>query len=140
MSKTILVIPDPHDQPEISKERFVWAGRLIYDKRPDAIVHLGDGLSLDSLCKYDEGTMTSEGRRYDDDIKSFAYAMKLLEEPVAQHNERMKRQKKAQYNPRKVYCIGNHEQRILTAVNDNPKLEGILSLDNLKLDELGWEQ
>jgi hypothetical protein len=137
--KTILVIPDPHDEPGVSKERFEWLGKLIVDVLPDAIVHLGDGLSLDSLSSYDVGTLAAEGRRYDEDVHSFHHSMSLIEEPTLKYNQKMKRLKKTQYTPRKIYCIGNHEQRILKAVNENPKFVNVLSLNDLRLQERGWE-
>jgi len=137
--KTILVIPDPHDQPEIPKDRFRWLGKLIAEKQPDAIVHLGDGASFDSLSSYDVGTIQAEGKRYADDLDSFHEAMDELEAPINQLNRKLASQKKAQYNPRKVYCIGNHEQRIMKAVNQDPKLENVISLHDLNLPERGWE-
>jgi predicted phosphodiesterase len=137
--KKILVIPDPHDEPGVDQERFRWLGNMIVSELPDAIVHLGDGLSMDSLSSYDVGTLAAEGRRYDDDINSFHLSMNKIEAEVDQLNRTYSRQKKAKYTPRKVYCIGNHEQRIIKAVNQNPKFLGVLSLDQLKLVERGWE-
>jgi predicted phosphodiesterase len=128
--KRILVIPDPHDQPEVSQERFKWLGELIAEERPDAIVHLGDGGSFDSLSTYDVGTLVAEGRRYADDLESFHKAMDLIERPMG---------KIKAYAPKKVYCMGNHEQRIIKAVQQDPKLERVLSLDDLKLEPRGWE-
>ena len=137
--KSILVIPDPHDQPEIAKDRFRWLGNLIIDRQPDAIVHLGDGLSMDSLSEYDEGTIASEGRRYKDDIESFLEAQSLILEPTEKYNRTQTRKKKILYKPRKVYCMGNHEQRISKAVFKNPKLEGVISFKDLELEQNGWE-
>ena len=36
-------------------------------------------------------------------------------------------------------CLGNHEDRISRAVESDPKLEGVLSLDDLAYEEFGWE-
>lgn len=44
------------------------------------------------------------------------------------------------YNPRKVMTLGNHDgARILRAINDDPKLEGTIGIDDLKYREFGWE-
>jgi len=38
-----------------------------------------------------------------------------------------------------VLTLGNHEARIDKAVNNDAKLEGVLSTDDLKYKEYGWE-
>lgn len=38
-----------------------------------------------------------------------------------------------------VLTLGNHENRINKAVNDDAKLEGVLSTDDLGYKEAGWE-
>ena len=44
------------------------------------------------------------------------------------------------YNPRKIMTLGNHDgARILRAINDDPKLEGTIGIDDLKYREFGWE-
>jgi hypothetical protein len=40
---------------------------------------------------------------------------------------------------RLVFCIGNHEQRIMRHVNANPELRGTLSYDSFNLKAHGWE-
>jgi predicted phosphodiesterase len=139
MSKSILVIPDPHDEPDVSKDRFEWAGKLIVDRRPDAIVCLGDGPSMDSLSLYDVGTVLSEGRRYKHDIDSFMEAMDRFDAPIDAYQRKLIINKKKRYTPRKVYCMGNHENRINIAIKKDPKLIGYMSTDDLKLVERGWE-
>ena len=39
-----------------------------------------------------------------------------------------------QYKPKMVLTLGNHEERIMRHVNDNPELQGFLSYDNLRYD------
>jgi predicted phosphodiesterase len=137
--KTILVLPDPHDEPGVSKERFRWLGKLIAERQPDAIVHMGDGSSFDSLSQYDIGTIQAEGQRYSEDLSSFHEAMEEMWAPVEALNRKLIRQKKAMYDPKKVYCLGNHEQRIVKAVQQEPRLEGTISLADLGLEKNGWE-
>src|SRR5659263_67511 len=38
-----------------------------------------------------------------------------------------------------VLTLGNHENRIARAVNDDPKLDGVLSVDALEYEKFGWE-
>jgi len=65
---THLVIGDPHCNPKASNDRFLWAGKLAKDLKPDTIVCMGDFSSLDSLSSYDKGKKSFEGRRYKKDI------------------------------------------------------------------------
>lgn len=41
--------------------------------------------------------------------------------------------------PRLVFCIGNHEQRIMRHVNANPELRGTLGYHCFNLEAHGWE-
>jgi hypothetical protein len=43
------------------------------------------------------------------------------------------------WNPRLVFCIGNHEQRIMRHVNANPELRRTLGYGSFNLVEHGWE-
>jgi hypothetical protein len=38
-----------------------------------------------------------------------------------------------------VLTLGNHENRINRAINSDPKLEGVLSVDDLNYESYGWE-
>ena len=38
-----------------------------------------------------------------------------------------------------ILTLGNHENRINRAINDDPKLDGVLSVDDLGYEEYGWE-
>ena len=50
-----------------------------------------------------------------------------------------KKNPKKKYKPRLVLTLGNHEQRIIKAIDSDPKLEGVLSIDDLKFKDYGWE-
>ncbi len=43
------------------------------------------------------------------------------------------------WNPRLVFCIGNHEQRIMRHVNANPELRRTLGYHSFNLEAHGWE-
>lgn len=129
---SLLVIPDSHAHPDYSNDRFKWLGNLILDRRPDIVVDIGDSADMASLCTYDTGTVRAEGRRYTEDLRAYAEAQHLLWEPIRNWNEQQARNKKKQWWPHRVKCIGNHEQRIMRAAIEDPKLHGHLSIDDLE--------
>jgi hypothetical protein len=109
------------------------------DKQPDVIVHLGDHADMPSLSSYDVGTKKFEGQRYVKDVEAAKNGMAALLSPLNLYNVQQKKNGKKQYKPRKVFLLGNHENRINRAVNLDPKLEGVLSVDDLGYDSAGWE-
>ena len=48
-------------------------------------------------------------------------------------------QKHKDYNPRKIFCLGNHEHRLDRYIDDNPELIGTLGTDFLPFNKYGWE-
>jgi len=124
---THLVIGDPHCNPKASNDRFLWAGKLARDLKPDTIICMGDFSSLDSLSSYDKGKKSFEGRRYKKDIN---HAHDALEKFNKGLNGR---------RSRKVMLLGNHEDRIDRIVDETPELDGTISTKDLKFKEFGWE-
>jgi len=89
------------------------------------VVNIGDGADMPSLSGYDKGKRTFQGRTYRADIDAHLdFEEKLW-------NEVKKRKKKLPY---RVYCMGNHDERILRATNLSPELEGAISISDLRLD------
>lgn len=135
-----LVIPDVHVTPGISNERLEWVAKLALDRRPDTIVCLGDFADMASLCSYDKGKRSFEGRRYADDISASNNALEQFHSVHEAYNERQRANGKRQYRPRKVMLLGNHEDRISRALEANPsQLEGIVSINDLGFEKYGWE-
>ena len=124
---THLVIGDPHCNPKASNDRFLWAGKLARDLKPDTIICMGDFSSLDALSSYDKGKKSFEGRRYKKDID---HAHDALEKFNKGLNGR---------RSRKVMLLGNHEDRIDRIVDETPELDGTISTKDLKFKEFGWE-
>lgn len=114
-------------------------GNYIVTKLPEVIICLGDFADMASLSTYDYGKRSFEGRRYSLDIQAAREAMQVLLEPIKLFNERAKKNKEKQYKPRMVMCLGNHEHRINRAVENDAKLDGVLSVDDLQYKESGWE-
>lgn len=137
--KEILVIPDPHDQPNTDKTRFLIAGRLAVHRQPENIVCLGDWAEMGSLSKYDVGKVSAEGKRYCDDVRSTKDSLALFNQPIEEYNNTHTRWKKKKYTPKKIMNIGNHEDRVSRAAAATPSLYGTISVDDLGFEDAGWE-
>jgi len=127
----IAVIPDVQAMPGVDLRHLEWAGRYLADKRPDVIVCIGDFGDFPSLSQFGRGKMEFEGRRYKKDLDAFHRAMELLMEPIA---------KAKGWRPYLEFTEGNHESHIERAVNEDARLEGLMSLGDLRLADYGWRQ
>ena len=128
----ILVIPDVQVKEGVPTEHLTWAGKAIVDYRPDVVVNLGDFADMPSLSSHDvKGSKYFEGLRYKTDIIAAKSAMIKLLNPLKELQARQKKNKEKVYKPRMVLTLGNHENRIDRAVNNNPTLEGLISTKDL---------
>jgi hypothetical protein len=132
-----LVVPDVQAKPGSDFSYLRAAGNYIVEKKPDVIVCIGDFADLPSLSSYDRGLKSFEGRCYTDDIWATREAMDALLEPLYAEQKRLKKNKEKQYNPRMVLTLGNHENRINRVVNEDRKLEGLMSVNDLPYQD--WE-
>jgi hypothetical protein len=133
------IIPDCQVRPEHDTGYLRRVGQYIVDKRPDTVICIGDFADMASLSSYDVGTKAFEGRRYRTDVECVQTAMDNLLGPLREYNEKARRGHRERYSPRLVLTLGNHEQRINRATNSDPKLDGVLSIDDLRYREHGWE-
>lgn len=124
------VIPDVQAKPGVPLEHLEWAGRFIAEKQPDVVICIGDFADMESLSSYDKGKRSFEGRRYRHDIDAAKRAMDLLMAPIL---------KEPGYTPRLVLTMGNHEQRIVRATDNEPLLYGTIGLEDLGYEQWGWE-
>lgn len=122
MGKRTIVIPDTHAHPEFHNDRAVWLGKYLKDRRPDEVIHIGDGPDLPSLSDHDKGKARFSGRNYKADIDSY------LDFEEKQWHYLKKSKKRL---PKRVYLRGNHDYRITRALDAQPELEGTISLDDL---------
>lgn len=125
-----LLIPDLQVKPGVRTVHLDWIGRFIKAKRPDVIIQIGDWADMASLSSYDFGKRAAEGKRLDKDFAAFTESVQRLEQHYA---------KIRNYKPRKIFCEGNHEQRIRRYENDYPHLAGSLPRPMDFLAERGWE-
>ena len=134
-----LIIPDTQIKPNESLEHLSWAGKYAASKKPDVIVHIGDHWDLPSLSCYDVGKKSFEGRKYIDDVQAGNQGMAVFMAPIIAEQQRLIDNKKKRWNPRLVFTLGNHEQRIERAIESDRKLEGLISYDDFNLSDYGWE-
>jgi hypothetical protein len=133
-----LVIPDVQAKDGVNFDYLEKIGHYIVEKKPEKIICLGDFADMPSLSSYDVGKKAFEGRRYKKDVQASVEAMTRLMLPLAMYNEKAVRNKEKQYHPELHLTLGNHEHRINKAVNNDAKLDGVLSVLDLKLHEFGW--
>jgi hypothetical protein len=132
--KRIMVIPDVQAKPGVDFSYLARIGQYAVEKKPDRIVFLGDFADMSSLSSYDKGKKSFEGRRYKRDCEAAHWAMSAFQTPRIEYNARNPLH---QYNPEQDLVYGNHEDRTDRAVNEDPKLDGVLSLADLKYEDFG---
>lgn len=124
MTKIHLCFGDAHAIPGMDNDRADWLGKLICDIRPDVVINLGDTADMASLCSYDRGLKSFQGRTYRSDIAVHGDFQERVWGPVRKSKKKL---------PRRITLIGNHEQRIHRAVELSPELEGTISYNDLEL-------
>lgn len=135
--RTHLVIPDTQSKAGVPNQHLHWIGRYIMDRRPDVVIHLGDHWDMPSLSEYDKGKKQFEGRRYEQDIQAGNNDFAILTKYIDQYNARQRKNKKSLYKPKLIFLLGNHENRIDRAIEDNAVLDGVISYNDLNTK--GWE-
>jgi hypothetical protein len=142
---THIVIPDTQVKPGVPTDHLSWIGQYIVDhfagKSDVRIIHLGDHWDMPSLSSYDRGKKSMEGRRVLADLKAGNDGLDRLDAPLREHNAGKRATRHAQWNPEKHLLLGNHEDRISRAVEDDAQLDGLLSLDVVKDKAVsnGWQ-
>lgn len=136
---THLIIPDCQIRDGDDFEYLACLGRYIVKKQPDKIICLGDFADMPSLSTYDVGKKSFEGRRYSKDVEATHKAMDTLFKPITDYNTNQRKNKKKPYTPELHLTLGNHENRILRAVELDAKLDGILRVEDLGYTNYGWQ-
>ena len=128
----IFVLPDAQVKPGIDLSHLALVGRYVAEKKPDVIVCIGDFADMSSLSSYDVGKKSFEGRSYKADIAAAKAGMITFLSPIKKEME------KADWRPRFVLTLGNHENRIDRAVENDRKLDGTIGIEDLGYDK-DWE-
>lgn len=133
-----IVIPDVQAKPGNDFTFLNRLGKYIVEKKPDTIVCIGDFADMPSLSSYDVGSKSFEGRRYKSDIEAAHQAMEALLSPLWEYNSNAKKYHRERYKPNLILTLGNHENRINRVTENDPKLDGTISINDLKYREYGW--
>ncbi len=125
-----IVIPDVQAKPGVRLDHLTWVGKYIAEKRPDAVICIGDFADLESLSKYDLGTIRGENKRLKRDLDVARQAMDLLMAPIRATSG---------YAPELHMTMGNHEERLDRFANEHPYLEEVVGNHLLRYQEWGWK-
>lgn len=127
----IALVMDTQVRDGVPIDHLAAYGNYVAEKQPDVVLCIGDFADMPSLSTHDEpGSIEAEGRRYKNDLDATFRAMDAFLTPVT---------KVKGYAPRLVMCHGNHEYRIVRAVNADPqRLHGRMSLKDLRYSQYGW--
>ncbi len=126
-----MVIPDCQVRSDVDYSHLKWVANYAVDKRPTTIINLGDFADIPSLSKYDIGKRKAEGKRLKSDIEATHEAMGYLSNPLLKIRKDRR--------PNMVLTGGNHENRIETEIENNPRLEGMFDEKVLRYEEFGWK-
>jgi len=138
MSRVHAVIPDCQVKPGQDYSFLRWVGNYLAEKKPDVIVQIGDFADMPSLSSYDVGRKSFEGRRYKEDVAASKEAMATLMNPIQRRIYMQEANHKVRWNPELHLTLGNHENRINRATENDPKLDGTLSVLDLGYEPFGW--
>lgn len=132
-------MPDTQVKPGVPTDHLIAAANYIVAKKPDVIIHAGDHWDFPSLSMYDKkGSAALEHVSLAADIKAGNDAMKLFDGVINAYNKKRRKNKKRLYRPRKVFLMGNHENRLQRLIDSDPVLyRGVIGYHQLALK--GWE-
>jgi len=133
------ILPDVQAKPGQDFSFLRKIGSYVLEKKPEKIICLGDFADMPSLSSYDVGKKVFEGRRYTKDIEAAMDAMSAFLGPIREFNNKAKRNKEKLYRPEMHLTLGNHENRIERAINNDPKIEGLITLNDLEYSTFGWK-
>lgn len=133
-----IIIPDCQIRAGAPMVHLEWIGQWICDQyagdEQTRLICLGDFADMPSLSSWDRGKRVAEGRRIVTDINASNHGFDLLNLPRDLYN----RGRRKKWEPPRDLLLGNHEDRITRACNENASLDGFLSLDLLNYAEWGW--
>jgi hypothetical protein len=135
---THFVIPDTQVAPGTPTDHLRWIGEYLvdefYGKRVE-FIQGGDWWDMKSLSSYDRGMKAMEGRRYSEDVEAGNAALDVLMSPLLEANKGARKK----WKPRQTMLRGNHENRIVRAIEANPQLEGLLGDFLFNDTAWGWQ-
>jgi hypothetical protein len=134
-------VPDVQVRPGDVTDHLDWIAADIVRRRPDVIVVAGDWWDLPSLSKYSPaGGLEKEGARLLADLEAGEAALHRLTAPIFKEIERLKRRHLPRWNPRMVFCEGNHEYRAARFASDDARFEGVVGTHLCQVEPFGFER
>jgi hypothetical protein len=125
--KRHMVVPDCQVRPNVATNHIEWAGNAAVEYQPDVIVVMGDWWDFPSLSTHNApGSREAEGVKVKADQDAGNDAFQRFIKPI------QKRMKRSKWRPECHFLFGNHEDRLTRYVSRDPKLDGILTLENCK--------
>lgn len=144
-----LFLPDRQVKPGCSNAIDHAIGNYIIKHRPAVIINIGDHADMESLSSYDVGKASAEGKRYERDIEASINAHEIMFKPMwdlqkaqlAAAGDRFShlipsatKLPRDFYDPERHIFLGNHENRIARAIDDDPRLGGWMGFDDLQYE------
>jgi hypothetical protein len=101
---------------------------FIIDYEPDEVVYMGDQISLDCISGWNKRKpLLKEGQRLIKEYEGFNYHILETHENIAP-------------NARRIFMMGNHEQRVEWYCQEHPELKGMIDIErHLELEERGYK-
>lgn len=131
---TIVILGDPHTDPDAPNDRFDWLGNYIESERPEVIVEMGDFASLSSLGHFDRGTTRGFAQRYREEVLHAWDALERIQRGIQRAQRREQK-----YSPYRVAIAGNHDhERYLRLHNADPRFIGTIGHEDLGFGTYGW--
>jgi hypothetical protein len=127
IQKTVL-LPDIHS-PHYEQRVMDAVNEFIVDYQPNEIVYMGDQISLDCVSAWNKRRpLLKEGQRLIKEYENFNDNVLEVHEGLTQNDTR------------RVFMMGNHEERIRWYIEEHPELDGIINLEkHLRLEERGYK-
>lgn len=129
----IAVLTDAQVMPGVPMDHLAWYGMFVAEKRPDAIVCIGDFGDFPSLSKFGRGERDFAEHRWAKDLAAFHEGMQLFLGPIEAEME-----KDPSWKPMFEFLEGNHESHLDRITQEFPFLEGTIDKKELCLAEYGW--
>lgn len=126
-----LVIGDSHAHSDEGNQRFESLGRMVKEIRPDCVIDIGDSADMSSLLAFEKGprNATFEGLSYWRDVDVYRDAKERYGHFAGAHFKVC----------RHVRLIGNHEERIDRVLEFEPRFRGVIGIEDLGDEDMGWE-
>lgn len=122
-----VAIGDMHAHPDYDNKRFGVAGQFVAEEQPDYIALIGDVSDVVGLLEHGS-KLEMEGRRWNQDVECTNDALADFMRPIRRRKRKL---------PKIFMTAGNHEHRVVKWVKENPKFEGMMSVDDLGFSKFG---